>query len=310
MEHAVSVKKRLKRSTVNKYAFLALLFAVPFANFIVFWLYLNGAAFDLAFKIQLADRSVVYSLNNFRALFISMTVKGSTFWIALRNTALYWVTMSILAYLLALLVAFFLFKRTPGYKIYRFIFYVPSLVSATILVVLFKQLIAANGPMGAVFTMFGKEIPAFLADARYAIWACLFYSVFFGFGANLLIINGAMSQVDASLIDAARIDGAGLFTEMFRIVIPIIWPAVSAMLITSVAGFFNASGPILLLTGGNHNTRTIAFWIYEQVYMNTTFYYPAAIGLFFAVVGFPLVLFTRWFLKRSVASADREEGRA
>jgi ABC-type sugar transport system permease subunit len=96
---------------------------------------------------------------------------------------------------------------------------------------------------------------------------------------------------------------------MFMIVLPVIWPTVIATMIGSVSGIFNASGPILLLTNGQYQTRTINFWIYEQVYTGQNYYYPAAIGLFFAVIAFPLTMFSRWILRRMVSSNDSvEEG--
>ncbi len=302
-------KKRYNKMEIRKYLFLASLFALPMINFLVFWVYLNGSAIDFAFKVELPDGSTVYSLNNFKSLFQSMTVPNSTFWIALRNTLLYWFTSAIVAYVLALFVGYFLYKRVWGYKVYKFVFYLPTLIAPTILVALFKQLIAANGPINLFYGGDFAAVPAFLADTRYAIWTCLFYSLFFGFGTNLLVISGSMSQVEASIIDAGKIDGVNLWQEMTVLVIPIIWPTIIASMIGSISGIFNATGPILLLTGGAYETRTISYWIYEQVYVGQNYYYPAAIGLFFALIALPLTMFSRWLLRRVVPSNDSvEEG--
>ena len=299
-------KKRFKSNELKKYAFLLSLFALPLINFLVFWLYLNFSAIDFAFKMELPSGETIYTLKNFEALFQSIAIKGSTFWIALRNTLLYWFSSSIVAYFCALVVGYFLFKKLPGHSIYYFIFYLPNLITPTILVELFKQIIQMNGPI-SIFYENMADVPRFLTSEHLAIWTCLFYSFFFGFGSNLLIISGAMSQVDQSVIEAGKIDGAKMYHEMFLIVIPVIWPTVIASMIGSIAGIFNASGPILLLTNGNYNTRTIAFWIYEQVYTGSNYYYPAAIGLFFAVLAFPLTIFSRWLLRRVVPSNDSVE---
>lgn len=116
-----------------------------------------------------------------------------------------------------------------------------------------------------------------------------------------------MSQIDASIIDAGKIDGVNMWQEMIRIVIPIIWPTIIATLIGSISGIFNASGPILLLTNGQYKTYTINFWIFQQVYTGQNFYYPAAIGLFFALIALPLTMFSRWLLRRVVPSNDSAE---
>ena len=301
-ETASAPKKRRSKADKQKIIFLCTIFALPAINFAVFWVYLNISAIDYAFKIEQLDGTVVYSLNNFKALFEAMTVPNSTFWIALRNSLLYWVT-SVVSYLFAMIVGYFLFKKLPGYKGYRFFFYAP-----TILVALFRQLIAANGPLAGMFG--GMEnVPRFLTSEELAIWVCLFYSFFFGFGANLIVISGAMTQVDKSMLDAGKVDGVNMRQELFRIMLPVIWPTVIAQLIGTIAGIFMASGPILLLTNGAYETRTIAFWIYEQVLTGSNYYYSAAIGMFFAVLAIPLTFFSRWLMRKVVPSNDALEGR-
>ena len=302
----VKKKKTLNSMETRKYLFLAGLFALPFINFLVFWLYLNISAVDFAFKIEQADGTVIYSLKNFESMFKAMGMPNSTFWIALRNTMLYWFSSSILAYAIALVISYFLYKKVVGHKFFRFAFYFPNLIAPTILVLVFKQIIAANGPVGALYPRL-EDVPKFLASEEWAIWTCLFYSLFFGFGTNLLIISGAMNQIDSSIVEAAKLDGVNMLQEMFSVVIPIIWPSIIASMITSIAGMFNASGPILLLTNGNYATRTINFWIYEQVYTGQNYYYPAAIGLFFALIAMPLTFFSRWLLRVVVPSNDSIE---
>lgn len=306
-EVVAAPKKRRSKADKQKIIFLCTIFALPAINFAVFWVYLNISAIDYAFKIEQLDGTVVYSLNNFKALFEAMTVPNSTFWISLRNSLLYWVT-SVVSYLFAMIVGYFLFKELPGYKGYRFFFYMPTLIAPTILVALFRQLIAANGPLAGMFG--GMEnVPRFLTSEELAIWVCLFYSFFFGLGANLIVISGAMTQVDKSMLDAGKIDGVNMRQELFRIMLPVIWPTVIAQLIGTIAGIFMASGPILLLTNGAYETRTIAFWIYEQVLTGSNYYYSAAIGMFFALLAIPLTFLSRWLMRKVVPSNDALEGR-
>lgn len=302
-------QKRIRRDELRKYGFLLSLFALPFINFLVFWFYLNISAIDFAFKIEKANGDIIYSFKNFEALFKAIGMKNSTFWIALKNTLLYWFSSAIFAYFLALIIGYFLYKKLPFHGFYGFVFYLPNLIAPTILVELFKQIIQANGPI-SIFYDSMADVPRFLTSEKLAIWTCLFYSLFFGFGNNLLIISGAMSQVDQSVLEAGKIDGARMYHEMFLIVLPVIWPTVIASMIQSIAGIFNASGPILLLTQGNYGTRTISYWIYEQVYSGSNYYYPAAIGLFFAVLAFPLTMFSRWLLRKVVPSNDSAEKEA
>lgn len=295
----------IKKAKLDQTIFLVTIFAIPVLNFLIFWVYLNFSSITLAFQNVTGDGEVVWSLSNYRALFTFISMKGSIFWVALKNTALYWVFSSIIAYFLAFPVSYFFFKKIRGYKFFRFVVFLPTLISATVLTSIFKQVIAANGPVGALLAAMGKDYIPFLSDDRYAIWTCLFYSVLFGFGGNTLVISGAMSQIGDSLIEAGKIDGTNLWTELTKIVIPMVWPTMSAIFIQAIAGFFNASGPILLLTEGQYGTWTINYWIYQQVYGATNYYFPAAVGLFFAVLSLPLTFFSKWLLKRRDAAEDK-----
>lgn len=289
-------------SKISKNAFLITIFAIPILNFLIFWVYLNFSSITLAFQNVTAEGKVVWSLDNYKALFTFMTMKGSIFWNALKNTALYWLTSSAVAYLLAFPLCYFFFKKIAGYKFFRFVIFLPTLISATVLTSIFKQVIAANGPVGVFLESMGKDYIPFLTDDRYAIWTCLFYSLLFGFGANSLVISGAMSQINESLVDAGKIDGTNMWTELTKIIVPMVWPTMSAIFIQAIAGFFNASGPILLLTQGAYGTWTINYWIYQQVYGATNYYFPAAVGLFFALLSLPLTFFSKWLLKRRNAA--------
>lgn len=298
------------KDKIRRILFLASLFLIPLINFIIFWVYINISAVDFAFKVQQPDGSVVYSLSNFQALFKSISTKGSDFWIAVKNTLLYWFTSSILAYGLALFVGFFLFKKVRGHKVFKILFYIPNLIAPTILVILFKVIIAKNGYFGALYSD-PMAAPDLLASEEYAIWVCLFYSVFFGFGTSLLVVNGSMNQINKSVIEASVLDGVNFWQEFVYIVIPAIWPTIIASLLGSVAGLFMASGPILLLTKGDSKTLTISFWIYKQVYGidgtgGGNLYYAASIGLFFTVLALPLTFITRKLLRKIVPSNDQD----
>lgn len=112
----VKHKNRFSMSNreTRKVLFLVSLFALPIINFLVFWLYLNFSALDFAFKVELPGGETVYSLQNFRSLFKSIAMPESTFWQALKNTLLYWFTTSILSYVVALFIGYFLYKRRRG----------------------------------------------------------------------------------------------------------------------------------------------------------------------------------------------------
>ena len=158
------------KSKVSQTIFLLTIFAIPVANFLVFWVYLNFSSITLAFQNVNAQGEIEWSLSNYEALFNFITMEGSIFWVAVKNTALYWVTSSVVAYFIAFPLCYFFFKKITGYKFFRFIIFLPTLISATVLTSIFKQVIAANGPFGMMLQDMGKEYIPLLSSDKYAIW--------------------------------------------------------------------------------------------------------------------------------------------
>ena len=88
-------------------------------------------------------------------------------------------------------------------------------------------------------------------------------------------------------------DGVTMWQELIYIDIPLMWPTISMTIITSFGGLFGASGPILLFTAGMESTWTFGYWIFDQVRVYQSYYMPAALGLCFTLIGYPLALLVR-----------------
>lgn len=158
--------------------------------------------------------------------------------------------------------------------------------------------------MGLFMKAIGKDPVPFLSDSRYALCTILFYTVFTGFGGNIVMLSGAMSHIDDSIVEAAKIDGASMSCEFFRIVLPLIWPTLSTLIILAFVGVFGSTGPILLFTQGDKGTYTVSYWLYDQVQRWKATNYPSAVGLFFTCIGAPIALFMRWVMGKVPSYED------
>lgn len=280
-------------------AFIFLMLLLPVAQFAVFYVYVNVDSILMAFQIKEGD-AFYWGIDNFKTLFEEFGRSDSIISGALLNTFLFFVTAVGITFPLSFLLCFFLYKKIAGYKIFRVIFFLPNIISASVIAVLFKYLIMVDGPIDSLMEAMGGNLPALLSSSKYALNTIVFYTIFFGLGGNLVLFSGAMSHIDESVIEAGKIDGAGLATEMLKIVVPLMWPTISTVLILNFIGIFNASGPILLFTRGEWDTFTISYWIYDEVTFSNQLNYPAAVGLFFTAVGAPIAIFMRWLLSRGV----------
>lgn len=290
------VKNTMSRKKLQDSVFIAVMLFVPIANFLIFWLYTNFNSILYAFQTQTAEGEINWSLYNFKLFWQDIVAENSPVLLALRNTLIFFFSNLFITLPCSLLLCYFLYKKIWGYKAFRFIFYLPQIISASVLVILFKYIISAKGPIGLITSALGGEYIPFLTSSKYALATILIYSVLTSFGGNVVLLSGAMTHIDESVIEAAKIDGVTMGKEITHIVIPLVWPTLSTLMIFQFVNLFGSTGPILLFTQGAYDTRTIAYWIYEQVYYGSSYYYPSAIGMIFTLIGTPIALGMRKLL--------------
>lgn len=266
-------------------------------NFLVFWLYVNFSSILMAFQSPGIEG---LTLSNFLNLFEEFTRPDSVISSALINTLKFFAVSLIIITPLSLGFSYFLYKKIFGYKFFRVIFFFPSIISVVVLTSLYGYMVAPEGLITKIVkALFGMEdTPLLLGESRYALKTIIGYCIWTGFGVNIVLFNGAMARIPEEVMEYNKLEGVGFGRELIQIVVPMIWPTISTILVLAVVGIFNSSGPILFFTLGNHNTYTISYWIFEQVYMKSIYEYAAAVGLFFTILGLPLVMVVRWLLDK------------
>lgn len=273
---------------------------VPLLHFLVFYVYVNFNSVLMGFQV-LEGGDLVWSLENFSLFFSQITDTETIIFQAFGNTMVFFAVQLLVIMPLTTFIAYFIYKRILGYKFYRIIFFLPTILSTVVLTILYSNILGVKGPIAwLVQRIAGTPVPPeFFADSRYALWAIVFYVIWTGFGTNLILLGGAMNRIPEETIEASRLDGAGLFRELWQIILPMVWPTMTTLIVFTFVGIFTTSGPILLFTKGKWNTYTISYWIFEQVYANSGRpEYASAVGLVFTVVALPIVLGVKRLMER------------
>lgn len=291
-------KKKVKMKLIDIIFIIAML-AIPIIHWFVFWLYVNASSILLAFQIPTGEWSLVSLQQVFRDLFTQTTDKVSPLIIAIENSVLYFVK-DIIMLPVQLLVAYFLYKKVKCYRFFQIIFYLPAIISGVAMANMFTRLIRFDGPVGILLAKFGVDpIPAFFQNSAYATKTIMFYSIWLGFGGQMLLFGGALARIPLDVLESARLDGITTFKEFVFIIFPLVWGTMSTILILTMTQIFAMSGPILLFTNGAFNTQTIGFWIFDKVRYGASYYNEvAAAGLVFTCVGVPIILFLKWLIEK------------
>lgn len=280
---------------------------IPTLFFLVFFVYVNFDSLLMAFQRPdyssgtLAEK---FTFENFRLIFGKNTGLDEIL-SAVKNTLIFFFSDLIIVFPISILMSYFFFKKMPGFRFFRFVFYLPAVISSSVLVILFKYAIGDGGIIDAYMTKQGKEFVYLLSKAPEALWTIVFYSVIFSFGSNIVVLGGSMNGVSGEVLEAGKIDGCGWIKELFLLVIPMMWPTISTIVILKMTGILSASGPILAFTKGSEGTMTLSYLLYALVSgvgKSQDLYYASALGVVMTIIVFPITM----LVKHLVYSDKRE----
>lgn len=277
--------------------FIVLMLAFPVAQFLLFWLYVNYNSILMAFRVE-QDGTYIYTLHNFKRFFLELDAAGGVMWQQIKNSLLFFPVSVFITLPLSFVFSYFLYKKVPGSGIFRILFYLPSIMSAVSLTMLFRYTISPVGPLSVLEKALGIEPIDFLGSPKYAMGTILFYTVWSGLGYNIVLLSSQMGRIPKEIFESAEIDGVGIMAELLSIVLPLSYGTISTLITLSIAHLFTTIGPVILLTNGQNNTNTISSFIYYKVKNSSenNMAYASAVGLVFTFVGLPIVLTGRKIL--------------
>ena len=298
----VKTNKKILSKRARKNIFILGMLLIPIIHFIIFWVAVNFNSFLLAFqKMDAKTGQNYFTADHFLALKINFT--NSTLKDALINTLLTFGFNTLFLLPWGFLLTYFLYKKIRLSGFWRTMLFVPSILPAIAMTSIFIRLINSAGPIGALWELFHESPLQLLAERKTARWTILLFIFWTNFGGQFILFSGAMSRVPKEVIESARLDGAGMWREMLKIVLPLCWPTISVLLLLNLASIFTATGPILLLTKGEAGTKTLSYWIFDLTRMNVLGE-PAALGLVCTLLLFPIILVSRWGLNKVYANVE------
>ncbi len=270
--------------------------ALPAIYGILRYFITNGYSILLAFSDGEPFRAP-FTLRNFRMFLTDMKGNGILL-IALKNTLKYF-TLGIVLQFVCYVVAYFLYKKIRGYKVFRFMLYMPALIAPVVTAAIFMELIRVGGLVYRLAdSLFGIQYEALLSRPETATTTMMVYMVLCGgIGTTYLIFMGAMNRIPTEVIESAKLDGCSQWREFWSIVFPLTFHTYATFLLMSLCGVFTASGPILYMTQGGADTTTLGYWMFAQV-MGDSYNYPAAVGIVFTLCGLPILFVTRWLINK------------
>ncbi|MCD8127579.1 MAG: sugar ABC transporter permease [Clostridiales bacterium] len=214
---------------------------------------------------------------------------------ALKNTLLMVIITVPISTGLALLISVGLSSITALRKLYQTIYFLPyvtnTLAVGLVFMVLFQKTAYTDGLVNLLINWFGGESVDFIDGPYWAKMLVLcIYIIWVVLPFKILLLTSALSSVDESYYNAARVDGTSSFRIFYKITLPMISPTIFYLIITGFIGAFKEYSDAVALFGTDLNAaemNTIVGYVYDMLYGDSggyPSYASAAAVILFAVV--------------------------
>ncbi len=278
-----------------KYGYL---FVAPYLLvFGIFQLYPIIYSFYLSLTTQISNKeSKFYGLQNYAYL-----LKDSVFWKSIGNTWIIWLSCFIPQIICALLLAVLLSQyKVRGAGFFRASFYLPNLVTAASIGVLFSVLFDwQTGTVNKILLKLNliKEAVNWMSIPFFARSITSFIQWWMWFGYSTILLTAGIKAISSEILEAAVVDGANSRQRLFKITLPLLKPTMLYVMVTSLIGGMQIFDIPMTLTGGDGEPQksllTMVLYLYNSAFTNRNYAYGATVsyGLFFIILIFSLIFY-------------------
>lgn len=189
------------------------------------------------------------------------------------------------------------FKRTV-----QTIVYLPYFVSTVIIVSMILSLLSPNnGLVNKLLELFGVDAIHFMAEPKYFKTIYVLSDIWQSSGYGSIIYLAALTSIDPALYEAATVDGASRWKQLFHITLPCLLPTIMIMLILRMGSLFSVGYEKILLMYNPATYETadvISTYVYRRGFISGDYSFSAAVGLFNSVINFIVIILFNKLSKR------------
>ncbi|HEV3267655.1 MAG TPA: sugar ABC transporter permease [Acidimicrobiales bacterium] len=193
----------------------------------------------------------------------------------------------------SLVTAVLVYEKVLGWRVFRFLFFIPMVLSPVIVGVLFSTFFLPGGAVDQILRPLGLGNFSWLGNPWAARWVVILALVWASFGFGMVVILSAMTTVDTALYDAAAIDGASWWRRLRSITIPMISGSLQFLSVINVIYTFTSLFAfVFVITAGGPGfaTTTVDYYTYITTFENGQFGYGAAIALLLFLIVLTLTI--------------------
>lgn len=218
-------------------------------------------------------------LKNYVKLFAS-----SEFRVALKNN-IYYIVISLIfqvgfSIILAAILENMKHKKLSG--IFRTTFFLPSLISLTVIGLLFTFIYEPSGLLNSFLNSVGLDslTKGWLGDEKTAIFCVIAVSQWKSIGYTMMLLIVAIQRIPLEIVEAAHLDGASRIKSFFHVTVPMIKDTILMTMIITTSGGFLVFNEIYVITNGGPygSSEVLSTLLYKNAFVHGKIGYASAIG--------------------------------
>lgn len=180
------------------------------------------------------------------------------------------------------------FKRTI-----QTVSYMPHFISMVVAAGLIKEFCDSSGVISSLAVQLGGKPQSYISQPQYFRSIFTISEIWKSVGFNSIVYLAALSGISEELYEAARIDGAGRWRQLFHVTFPGLLPTIIIMLILRCGAIMNVTFEkvLLLYSPSTYSTADIiSTYVYRMGIIKQKIGFSTAVGLFNSVISLILVL--------------------
>lgn len=302
---AAPVKRKPKRAAQRKMTLALFSMMIPGFVYLIINNYIPMAGLVIAFKrfdYSLGMWSSPWAgLSNFTYLFKTNDALN-----IMRNTVCYNLAFIFLGHLVAVIVAIMLnfLKGNMNKKIYQTLILIPYLISMVVVsYIVFGFLSQENGFLNKVIEGFGGQSISWYTQAKYWPFILTIVNLWKGFGYSSIIYYATVISIDSSLYEAATVDGANVWKQIWHVTLPGLKGTIITMVLLAIGRMFYSDFGLFYqvpMRSGliSSATDTIDVYVYKALTQLNDVGRASAAGFLQSILGFILVLTANFVVRK------------
>lgn len=216
-------------------------------------------------------------LANFKEVLLGGSPISEQFWNAAAHNAYALAFVLIVQTSIGFILALLLFQKLKGTNFFRSLLFLPVTLSVVVVGYLFNLLLHPSwGAVNQIVRLLGFSDFYFpwLGNPQTALTTILLVNIWRWAGFPALIFLAGLNNIPSSILESAKLDGAGTLTRIFRIYIPLLVPQFLIVFILTITGNIKMFAIVFSLTGPsggpNYATDVLGTLFYRTAFGSVT----------------------------------------